>query len=64
MEVPKLATCLLGTVCVDLAIASATAEGSVGPYRVNVSDDQIVLPGSSHSCLRFSLCKEAKADEM
>ena len=40
---------------VDLAIASATAERSAGPYRVDVGADQIVLLGRSHNRLGFSL---------
>ena len=58
-------TChFLGTFTIDPAIASSTAERSVGPYGVDVGANQIVLPGSSHSRLGFSLRKEARAGRM
>ena len=36
-----------GTSTVVPAIAFATADRSVGPYRIDVRADQIVLPGSA-----------------
>ena len=50
-----------GTFTVDLAIASAMAERSAGPYHIDVGADQNMLPGSSHSCLGFSPRTEARA---
>ena len=54
----------LGTSTAGLAIASAVAAKSVRSYRIDVSADQIVLPGIRHSRLGFSPGKEAKASRV
>ena len=54
----------LGTPTAVLAIASATAAKSAGSHRIDVSGDQIVLLGGSHSRLGFRPSKEAKASRM
>ena len=65
-EEPKPTATACTSLCTTtavLAIASATAE-SVGSYHIDVSADQIVLLGSSHTRLGFSLSKKARAGSM
>ena len=55
-----------GTFTVVPAIASATAERSVGLYRVNVRAHQIILPSRSHTMIAVSdsaFVRKAELDE-